>query len=99
VSTATRPAPLRGRRIVSETWVFGDERRTSPRRPPWRIDYNDNRPHRSLRMLTPAEFAKAWTTRESCSSHGEWTSYRVPVTRAPVRPNGHGSRTLPRRDA
>jgi hypothetical protein len=64
VSTATRPAPLRGRRIVSETWVFGDERRTSPRRPPWRIDYNDNRPHRSLRMLTPAEFAKAWTTRE-----------------------------------
>jgi putative transposase len=27
----------------------------------WRIDYNDNRPHSSLRMLTPAEYAKAWT--------------------------------------
>jgi putative transposase len=26
----------------------------------WRIDYNLNRPHRSLRMLTPAEFAEAW---------------------------------------
>jgi putative transposase len=28
----------------------------------WRIDYNINRPHSSLRRLTPAEFAKDWTT-------------------------------------
>ena len=30
----------------------------------WRIDYNNNRPHRSLRMLTPAEFARAWTDQQ-----------------------------------
>lgn len=26
----------------------------------WRIEYNDYRPHRSLRMLTPSEFAARW---------------------------------------
>jgi len=29
----------------------------------WRIDYNINRPHSSLGMLTPVELAKAWTNR------------------------------------
>ena len=29
----------------------------------WRIDYNMNRPHSAHGMLTPAEFAEAWTTR------------------------------------
>ena len=29
----------------------------------WRIDYNMNRPHSSLGMLTPAEFARVWTER------------------------------------
>ena len=26
----------------------------------WRVEYNTYRPHRSLRMLTPAEFAARW---------------------------------------
>jgi len=26
----------------------------------WRVDYNQNRPHGSLDMMTPAEFARAW---------------------------------------
>ena len=26
----------------------------------WRVEYNTYRPHRSLRMLTPAEFAAHW---------------------------------------
>jgi putative transposase len=26
----------------------------------WRVEYNDYRPHRSLRMLTPSEFAARW---------------------------------------
>jgi putative transposase len=29
----------------------------------WRIDYNLNRPHRSLGMLSPAEFTQAWNDR------------------------------------
>ena len=29
----------------------------------WRIDYNVNRPHSSLRGLTPIDFAEAWTIR------------------------------------
>ncbi len=28
----------------------------------WRIDYNEHRPHSAHGDLTPAEFAKAWTT-------------------------------------
>jgi putative transposase len=27
----------------------------------WRIEYNCERPHSALGMLTPNEFAKAWT--------------------------------------
>jgi putative transposase len=26
----------------------------------WRVEYNTYRPHRSLRMLTPSEFARRW---------------------------------------
>ncbi|SRR5712691_6728474 len=26
----------------------------------WRVEYNDYRPHRSLRMLTPSEYAALW---------------------------------------
>jgi len=29
----------------------------------WRIDYNNNRPHSSLGMLTPTEYAQAWKDR------------------------------------
>ena len=28
----------------------------------WRIDYNTDRPHSSLGMLTPAAYAARWTT-------------------------------------
>ncbi|MDP8930810.1 MAG: transposase [Actinomycetota bacterium] len=29
----------------------------------WRAEYNDYRPHSALGMLTPAEFARQWRTK------------------------------------
>lgn len=31
----------------------------------WRTEYNCERPHSALGMLSPTEFAQAWTTRQS----------------------------------
>lgn len=31
----------------------------------WRTAYNCERPHSALGMLSPAEFAQAWTTRQT----------------------------------
>jgi putative transposase len=31
----------------------------------WRVEYNCERPHSALGMLTPAEFAEAWATKHN----------------------------------
>jgi len=46
----------------------------------WRVEYNEYRPHRSLRMLTPTEFATAGRRRMKPDSHSEWTEERGSVT-------------------
>ena len=45
----------------------------------WRIDYNENRPHRAHGWNTPAEFARGWPNDTNHSSHSEWISNRGPV--------------------
>jgi putative transposase len=40
----------------------------------WRVDYNTERPHRSLKQATPAAFAAAWKTpKEPAGQRSRWT--------------------------
>ncbi len=44
----------------------------------WRAEYN-YRPHSALGMLTPAEFARQWRTKNQPGSHNGWTNNRGPA--------------------
>jgi putative transposase len=48
----------------------------------WRIDYNEVRPHSSLRYQTPEEFAAAWAEGETCAKHRDIAPHASPCHRA-----------------